>query len=46
MLVTLFPDSVVFPNCFSQVWTKLSNLVEDEDALNWLKDATAPVVRH
>lgn len=40
-----FPFFSFFPNCLSQVWTKLSSLVEDEDALKWLKDATAPVVR-
>ncbi|CAM9471670.1 unnamed protein product [Ectocarpus fasciculatus] len=27
------------------VWTKLHKLVEDEEALAWLKEATAPVVR-
>ena len=27
------------------VWTKLNKLVEDEEALAWLKEATAPVVR-
>ena len=27
------------------VWTKLNKLVEDEEALAWLKEATAPVTR-
>lgn len=27
------------------VWAKLSPLIEDEEALAWLTDATAPIVR-
>lgn len=28
-----------------QVWTKLHKLVEEKEALAWLKEATAPVTR-
>lgn len=35
------PDVYIHP----QVWSKLSSLIEDEEALAWLRDATAPVAR-
>lgn len=45
MRVTLFSDNVIVMVCPYQVWEKLKNLVQDEEALAWLKEATAPVVR-